>query len=141
MARAANLDRFQTMDANGNLIVTKPANGVFVNTPGSRNTIHNPRFENWNVGLFKKFAIGNRLDSSSARRPSTCSITRIGTGPNYNPTNLSTFGKITGKTNDVRNLQLSLRFYFYTKRQRHRDSRPSSGDRLFVCAGVALMSL
>jgi hypothetical protein len=33
-------------------------------------------------------------------------------GASYNPTNLSTFGKITGKTGDVRNLQLSLRFYF-----------------------------
>jgi hypothetical protein len=29
-----------------------------------------------------------------------------------NPTHSDTFGKITGKTNDARNLQLSLRFYF-----------------------------
>ncbi len=33
-------------------------------------------------------------------------------GANFNPTSLSTFGKITGKTGDVRNMQLSLRFYF-----------------------------
>jgi hypothetical protein len=28
------------------------------------------------------------------------------------PTNLKTFGKVLGKTDDVRNLQLSLRLYF-----------------------------
>ena len=33
-------------------------------------------------------------------------------GASFNPTNLSTFGKITSKTGDVRNLQLSLRLYF-----------------------------
>jgi hypothetical protein len=29
-----------------------------------------------------------------------------------NPNATSTFGKVVGKTDDVRNLQLSLRFYF-----------------------------
>jgi hypothetical protein len=37
--------------------------------------------------------------------------------PNWNgigtdPTNLGTFGKVTGKSDDRRNLQLSLRFQF-----------------------------
>jgi hypothetical protein len=32
-------------------------------------------------------------------------------GADFNPTS-ATFGKVTGKTNDVRNLQLSLRYYF-----------------------------
>ena len=33
-------------------------------------------------------------------------------GASFNPNNLSTFGKITGKTGDTRNLQLSLRYFF-----------------------------
>jgi hypothetical protein len=33
-------------------------------------------------------------------------------GPNTNPNNQATFGKITNKTNDVRQLQLSLRYSF-----------------------------
>ena len=51
---------FKTTDANGNLIVSKPAAGTFNNTPGARNTLHNPGFQNWNVGLYKKFAINEK---------------------------------------------------------------------------------
>lgn len=103
---------FQTTDSNGNLIVSKPAAGTFNNTPGSRNTLHQPGFQNWNVGLYKKFAINDKTGFQFRAQAFNVFNHPNWGGANFNPTNLSTFGKITGKTGDVRNLQLSLRFYF-----------------------------
>ena len=48
---------FKTTDSSGNLLWTQPAKGTFNNLAGSRNSIHNPGFINWNMGLYKKFAI------------------------------------------------------------------------------------
>ena len=86
--------------------------GTFNTQAGLRNTIHNPGFQNWNIGLFKKFAITETDRLPVPRRGvQRCSITRTWAAPtSTRPT--ATFGKITGKTGDVRNLQLSLRFYF-----------------------------
>jgi hypothetical protein len=106
-----NLYWFKTTDASGNLIVTKPA-GVFNNTPGARNTLHNPGFENFNIGLYKRFAVSERMGFQFRAQAFNAFNHPNWGGASYNPTNLSTFGKITGKTGDVRNLQFSLRFYF-----------------------------
>ena len=103
---------FNTTDANGNLIVTKPAAGTFNNTPGARNTLHQPGFQNWNVGLYKKFALNEKMGFQFRAQAFNVFNHPNWGGASFNPTNLSTFGKITGKTGDVRNLQLSLRFYF-----------------------------
>ena len=35
----------------------QPAKGTFNTQAGVRNILHNPGFQNWNIGLFKKFAI------------------------------------------------------------------------------------
>ncbi|MCX6627791.1 MAG: hypothetical protein NTW28_09205, partial [Candidatus Solibacter sp.] len=48
---------FQTTDSSGNLLFTQPAKGTFNDVAGSRNLLHNPGFINFNMGLYKKFAI------------------------------------------------------------------------------------
>ena len=63
------------------------------------------------MGLFKTSRSVRKAACSSAPRRSTLfNHPNLG-GANFNPTS-STFGKVTGKTGDVRNLQLSLRLYF-----------------------------
>ena len=98
--------------AAGSPIFNPPASGTFVTQKGVRNAIYNPGFNNWNLGVFKKFAINEHMGFqfraeafNAMNHPNWSSVNR-------NPTNLNTFGRVTGKTDDVRNLQLSLRFYF-----------------------------
>jgi len=91
---------------------TAPPKGTFNHQPGIRDMIYNPGFENWNLGLFKKFALNERA-AFQFRAEAFDAFNH----PNWNgigtdPTNLTTFAKVTGKNNDVRNLQLSLRFQF-----------------------------
>ena len=103
---------FQTTNPDGTPIFTAPAKGTFVTGPASRDFFHNPGLENWNLGLFKKFAINERTGFQfRAEAFDAFNHPNLG-GAGTNPNNLSTFGKVTGKTSDVRNLQLSLRFYF-----------------------------
>src|SRR5205807_2317349 len=52
---------FATKDSSGNSIFTQPAKGTFVHQSNIRNIVHNPGFDNWNVGLFKKFAVTERV--------------------------------------------------------------------------------
>ncbi len=103
---------FQTKTANGTPIFTAPAKGTFATGTVSRDFFHNPGIENWNLGLYKKFAINERIGFQFRAEAFDAfnhpNLSTAGTNPN----NLSTFGKVTGKTDDVRNLQLSLRFYF-----------------------------
>ncbi len=103
---------FQTTDSSGNLIVTEPAKGTFNNTPGARNALHQPGFQNWNMGLFKKFALKESMGFQFRAEAFNVFNHPNWSGASFNPTNLSTFGKITGKSNDVRTMQLSLRYYF-----------------------------
>lgn len=91
---------------------TAPAKGTFNHQNGIRDMIYNPGFENWNLGLFKKFAI-TETKGFQFRAEAFDAFNH----PNWNgvgtdPTNLTTFLKVTSKNGDVRNLQLSLRFYF-----------------------------
>jgi hypothetical protein len=103
---------FQTTNSNGSPIFTAPAKGTFVTGPASRNFYHDPGLQNWNLGLYKKFAMTERTGFQfRAQAFDVFNHPNLG-GAGRTPTNLSTFGKVTGKTNDVRNLQLSLRFYF-----------------------------
>ena len=102
---------FATKNADGSPIFTQPAKGTFVHQNGIRNPIHNPGFENWNIGLFKKFVVRESVSFQfRAEAFNAFNHPNLG-GAQFNPTNAS-FGKITGKTGDVRNLQLSLRFIF-----------------------------
>ena len=103
---------FNPYNSSGQLLFTQPASGTFVHQNGIRDLIHSPGFNNWNLGLFKTFAINERTGFQfraeafdAFNHPNWSSV-------NLDPTNLNTFGKVTGKSNDARNLQLSLRFYF-----------------------------
>jgi len=77
----------------------------------ARNVIYNPGFNNWNMGLFKKFTIREAVNFQFRAEAfdtfNHANWSGIGTDPTT-----ATFGKITTKTGDVRNLQLSLRFQF-----------------------------
>ena len=107
-----NLYWFNVRDSGGNLVVAQPAKGTFVTQQGIRNQLHNPGFENWNTGLFKAFAITERFQLQFRAEAFNALNHPNWGGASYNPSNLSTFGKITGKTGDVRNLQLSLKVRF-----------------------------
>ena len=102
---------FATKDSSGNPIFTQPAKGTFTTQKNVRNIIHNPGFTNWNVGLFKKFSITERAGLQFRAEAFNVLNHPNLNGANFNPTS-SSFGKVTGKNNDVRNMQLSLRLYF-----------------------------
>ncbi len=102
---------FSTKNADGSAIFTQPPKGTFNHQAGIRNIVHNPGFENFNIGLFKRFPITERTGFQFRVEAFNAFNHPNWGGANFNPTSAA-FGKITGKTNDVRNLQLSLRYYF-----------------------------
>jgi hypothetical protein len=102
---------FSIKNADGSAIFTQPAANTFVLQNNIRNLIHNPGFVNWNMGLYKKFAITERTGFQFRAEAFDLFNHPNLNGASYNPTSAS-FGKVTGKTGDARNLQLSLRWYF-----------------------------
>jgi hypothetical protein len=104
---------FTTTDSSGNLLWSQPAKNTFNSQPaGFRNVLHNPGFENFNVGLFKAFKFTEKTGAQFRAEAFNVLNHPNWGNVNTNPTNLSTFGKITSKTGDVRNMQLSLRLFF-----------------------------
>jgi hypothetical protein len=102
---------FAVRNPDGSPIFTPPAPGTFVHQKNIRNQIHNPGLQNWNLGLYKRFAINERSGFQfRAEAFNAFNHPNLG-GANFNPTS-GAFGKVTGKTDDIRNMQLSLRFYF-----------------------------
>ena len=85
-----------------------------------KSAISQPGFQNWNLGLFKRFALSDRT-GLQFRAEAFNFINHpnwgggSGGGVQFNPTS-STFGKVTTKGGGTgggeRNLQLSLRLYF-----------------------------
>jgi len=102
----------QTTNTDGSLIVSQPTKGTFVTQQGVRDSVYSPGFNNFNLGLFKKFTVNERLNFQFRAEAFDAFNHPNWGGVSLNPTNLSTFGKVTGKTGDVRNLQLSLRAQF-----------------------------
>jgi len=92
--------------------VTPPAAGTFNLQQGVRDSVYQPGFQDWNLMLFKKFAI-NEHNAFEFRAEAYNFINHPNwSGPNLNPTS-SQFGEVTGKsTSNPRNLQLSLRYSF-----------------------------
>jgi len=102
---------FTPTNPDGTKIFTAPPSGTFNLQPGIRDTIYNPGFLNFNAGLFKKFVITERYGLQfRAEAFDATNHPNLG-GANETPDS-KLFGQITSKTGDVRNLQLSLRFYF-----------------------------
>jgi hypothetical protein len=92
-------------------IFTPPATGTFSKTL-TRNTICcQPGFQNWNLALFKDFAITEKGQKVQFRFETFNFINH----PNWNSADINpisnTFGKVTGKGSE-RNLQLVLRYEF-----------------------------
>ncbi|MDQ2945841.1 MAG: TonB-dependent receptor, partial [Acidobacteriota bacterium] len=102
---------FATTNPDGSPIFTQPAKGTFNLQNGIRNSIYGPGLDNWNLGLFKKFAISERMGFEFRAQGYNAFNHPNWNGPDRNPTDKQ-FGKITGKNDDHRELQLSLRFYF-----------------------------
>jgi hypothetical protein len=102
---------FKVRNADGSPLFTPPAAGTFNQQLGVRNPLHNPGFQNWNVGLFKRFAIREQVGFQFRAEAFNVFNHPNWSGANFDPLSAN-FGKVTGKTNDVRNLQLSLRLYF-----------------------------
>jgi hypothetical protein len=100
---------FATTKPDGSPIFTQPATGTF-NMQSVRDLIYGPGFQNWNIGLFKKFAITEQRGFEFRAEAFNFINHPNWSAPDYNPTS-STFGKVTSKTSE-RNMQLSLRFYF-----------------------------
>ena len=73
--------------------------------------MYGPGFQDWNVSLFKTFAINERTGFQFRAEAYDFINHPNLSAPNFNPTS-SQFGMITSKTGLVRQLQLSLRFYF-----------------------------
>ena len=90
---------------------TAPPTGTFNLQPGVRDSIYGPGFQDWNLSLFKTFAINERAGFQFRAEAYDLPNHPNLSAPNFNPTS-SQFGEITGKTGLVRTLQLSLRFYF-----------------------------
>jgi len=102
---------FPVKDASGNPYFVQPTKGQFVHQDNIRNIFHNPGFWNWNTGLFKKIAITERAGFQFRAEAFNVLNHPNWGGATFNPTS-SSFGKVTGKTGDVRNMQMSLRLYF-----------------------------
>jgi hypothetical protein len=97
--------------------VTPPPAGTFNLQPGVRDSVYGPGFQDWNLMLFKRFAINERNNVEFRaeaydfiNHPNWANVGQTG-GPNFNPTS-GTFGEVTGKSTLVRDLQLSLRYSF-----------------------------
>jgi len=93
-------------------IFRPPAPGQFNLQKGVRGLIYRPGLENWNIGLYKKFPVNERTGFQFRAEAFNAFNHPNWAPPGLNPNAPGTFGKVVGKTDDVRNLQLSLRFYF-----------------------------
>ncbi len=102
---------FATTNANGSAIFTKPTAGTFNLQPGVRDNIYGPGLQDWNISLFKKFAIKEN-NAFEFRAEAYDFINHPNwSGENVSPTS-SQFGMITSKTSLIRTLQLGLRYQF-----------------------------
>jgi hypothetical protein len=92
-------------------VFSAPPAGTFNLQPGVRNLIYQPGFQDWNLMLFKRFAINERNNIEFRAEAYDFINHPNWSGPNLNPTS-STFGEVTGKSGLIRDLQLSLRYSF-----------------------------
>jgi hypothetical protein len=102
---------FAITNPDGSKIFTAPPAGTFNLQNGVRQSVYQPGFDNWNLGLFKKFKITEGTNVQFRAEAYNAFNHPNWGGASLNPTSAQ-FGQITGKTGDVRNMQLSLRFQF-----------------------------
>jgi hypothetical protein len=102
---------FNTTTPTGTPLFTAPAAGTFNLAGGIRGNIYGPGLLDWNLSLFKRFAITERQRLEFRAEAFDVNNHPNWSGPNENPTS-SAFGEVTSKTGLARNLQLSLRYAF-----------------------------
>jgi hypothetical protein len=106
---------FTTTTASGLPIASQPAAGTFNLQQGIRDLVYGPGFQDWNISLYKKFALRAEGKQDFEFRAEAYDFINhpnwATTSATFNPTS-SLFGEITSKSNLVRSLQLSLRFNF-----------------------------
>jgi hypothetical protein len=94
--------------------VTQPTAGTFNLQQGVRDSVYGPGLQDWNLMLFKQFAISERAGYVQFRAEAYDFINHPNwstSASNFNPTS-SQFGEINSKSNLQRTLQLSLRYSF-----------------------------
>ena len=90
-------------------VFVRPANGTFGNSP--RNAYYNPGEMQWDIALFKNFNMGgNRKLQLRAECFNFLNHPNLG-GIDSNPLS-GTFGRITSKDGNRRDVQMGLRFLF-----------------------------
>lgn len=102
---------FSTTDSSGNPLFTAPAAGTFNLQRGMRGDIRGPGEENWNISMIKAFPVTETTGFEFRAEAYNFINHPNWSGPNENPTS-GTFGEITAKNGNTRNLQFGLRFHF-----------------------------
>jgi hypothetical protein len=94
-----------------NVSVSQPAPGTFNTQSGVRDSVYQPGFQDWNLALFKTFAINERTGFQFRAEAYDFINHPNWGGVNLNPTS-NQFLQVNGKNDLARQLQLSLRYYF-----------------------------
>ena len=88
----------------------RPAAGTFTSN-GPRDNIYNPGQYQWDIALFKNVNVGGTKSAQFRAEIFNFPNHANWNGADSNPTS-ATFGRITGKDNSRRDIQLSVRFQF-----------------------------
>jgi len=97
-------------NVSGGKWATKPADGTLPNQNRNSISFNNTGFQNWNLAVFKSFAITERQDVQFRAEGFNWLNHPNWGGVNTDPT-APTFGMVTSKSSE-RTLQLSLRYRF-----------------------------
>src|SRR5581483_598131 len=105
---------FTILNPDGSKIFTPPPANTFVHTPGVRDSVYQPGFQNWNLNMKKNFPINEKTgfefkaDAYNFINHPNWSMTSA----NLNPTS-GTFGQVNTKSNtNPRTLQVGLDYKF-----------------------------
>ena len=96
---------------DGKDIFVAPAPGTFA-VSGWRGSYYNPGIQTWNISLTKSFQLTERQSVRFRSEFFNFPNRANWNSPGSNPNNSDTFGKITSKTDDRRQIQFSLRYEF-----------------------------
>ncbi|MEO6966387.1 MAG: TonB-dependent receptor, partial [Acidobacteriaceae bacterium] len=97
---------------NGSTAIwTAPPAGTFNLQKHIRDNVYSPGINQWNLALIKTFRIYKSNEVQFRAEAYDVLNHADWNGANYNPTS-STFGEVTGKGDQSRNLQLGLRYQF-----------------------------
>ncbi len=103
---------FSTVNPDGSTIFTPPTANTFVHTPGVRDSVYQPGFQNWNLNMRKNFPINEKTGFEFKADAYNFINHPNWASPQLNPTS-GTFGRVTAKTtSNPRTIQLGLDYKF-----------------------------